>query len=228
MSLCIIPARGGSKRIPRKNIKPFVGRPIIEWVIEIALRSECFSTVVVSTDDQEIADIALDSGAEVPFLRPRNLSDDFAPTSLVVNHAIDWLGQHGRFFEFACCLYATAPFVRPTDLEASLNLLKESELDFVFLAAQFPKPIGRGFSIQTNESLTMIDPNTYYTRTQDLPVHYFDAGQFYWGTNAAWRSQKNMFEMRAKPLLVPWFKAVDIDTVQDWELAEKIYKGCLE
>jgi pseudaminic acid cytidylyltransferase len=224
MKVAIIPARGGSKRIPRKNIKPFYGKPIIVWSIEAAMDSGCFDRVVVSTDDQEIAEVAKQHGAEVPFMRPKSLSDDFTGTTAVVNHAIEWLNGEGGAVDLACCIYATAPFVRAVDISSGLALLDESGADFSFSVTTFPFPIQRAIKIRNDQRCEMFQPEMFNQRSQDLEEAFHDAGQFYWGKAEAWLKDKMMFSPSAIPYILPRIRVQDIDTMEDWENAEIVYR----
>ena len=186
MKVAIIPARGGSKRIPRKNIRDFCGKPIICWSIEAARASGCFEKIIVSTEDDEIASISKKCGAEVAFKRPSDLSDDHTGTGPVMKHAISWLVEHGAKVELACCIYATAPFVTGKDLRSGLELMEGSDFDFVFTAASFAFPIQRAVKLNDELGVEMFDPTSLYVRSQDLEEAWHDAGQFYWGTASAW------------------------------------------
>ena len=226
MSLCVIPARGNSKRILRKNIKEFCGKPIIVWSIEAAKQSVCFNRIVVSTDDLEIKKIAVDYGAEVPFLRPAELSDDFTGTSAVMAHAIkETLGDDFQHNSLVCCLYATAPFTKPLDILEGERLLKINEdCDFAFSVATFPFPIQRALSISRNEKISMFSPEHINTRSQDLEEAWHDAGQFYWGRASAWISEKPIFLSKSTVVKLPRYRVQDIDTEEDWIRAEYLYK----
>jgi N-acylneuraminate cytidylyltransferase len=224
MRLAIIPARGGSKRIPRKNVRLFCGKPIIGWSIDAALASGCFDRVLVSTDDAEIARIAEDWGAEVPFTRPPELSDDHTTTIPVIAHAILWALGQGLSVEAACCLYATAPFCEPDDLRRGLKLLEESDCDYVFPVAGYAFPIQRAIRITGNGRVQMFDPDQFGVRSQDLEPAYHDAGQFYWGRPDAWLEPRPIFSEMAVPLVLPRFRVQDIDTPEDWEFAETLFR----
>ncbi len=220
----MIPARGGSKRIPRKNIRLFCGKPMIAWSIEAAQTANCFDRIFVSTDDQEIAAIATGLGAEVPFLRPAYLADDRTTTHAVVLHALQWFEQQGLPVEAICCLYATAPFVQPEKLAEGAQLLNQSPSDiFVFTATSFPFPIQRAIRIDPTGLSSMFQPEYFNIRSQDLEEAYHDAGQFYWGRPAAWSYSTNIFE-DGRPLLLPRWRVQDIDTEEDWTRAEFIHQ----
>ena len=225
MNLCVIPARGGSKRIPKKNIRDFHGKPIIAWSIESAQRSECFDRIVVSTDDLEIADVATKFNADVPFIRPSDLSDDFTGTLPVVLHAVNFFKSSDVHYENICCLYATAPLLQYSDIRKGLSLLNRcSDNSFVFTATEFAAPIERALRIdQLSKKAFMLDPSKFNKRSQDLQMTYYDAGQFYWGSYQAWQSKGNIFE-GSFPLLLPRWRVQDIDTEDDWLYAENLHK----
>lgn len=223
MSLCVIPARGGSKRIPRKNIKPFCGKPMIAWSIEAAEASGCVDRIIVSTDDEEIARVAQEWGAEVPFIRPAELADDFVATRPVVNHAIE---EATRLFgkpDFVCCLYPTAPFITVEDMRSSLEILLTEKVDFVFSAATFAYPIQRAFTIRTGGGLERCYPELRNTRSQDLEEAYHDAGQFYWGRCQAFLEGRDTISENSKAFILPRYRVHDIDTEEDWVRAEKMF-----
>lgn len=223
MRLAIIPARGGSKRIPRKNIREFAGKPLIGYPIEIALRSGLFDRVIVSTDDEEIASVASDLGADVPFLRPPELADDFTGTTEVMAHAVDWSQREWTTdLSAACCIYPTAPFIYVDDLEKGLALLESGDWQFVFSAATFASPIFRSFEMNDDGGLKMFYPEQFETRSQDLPEALHDAGQFYWGRPEAWLANKRIFEKYSSVVQIPRWRVQDIDTEEDWLRAECI------
>ncbi|AUN93902.1 pseudaminic acid cytidylyltransferase [Pseudazoarcus pumilus] len=224
MRLAIIPARGGSKRIPRKNIKVFCGKPMIAWSIEAARDSGCFDRIVVSTDNDEIASVARHWGAETPFMRPAELSDDHATTMPVIAHAIRWANAHLASVDFACCIYATAPFVQPDDLRNGLTKLENSNFDYVFSVTSYAFPIQRAIRINANGRISMFHPEHMNTRSQDLEEAYHDAGQFYWGRAAAWLEGKAVFSEHAQPVILPRSRVQDIDTHEDWERAEALFR----
>ena len=227
MRLAIIPARGGSKRIPRKNIKPFCGKPMIAWSILAAIESECFDRIIVSTDDTEIAAIAKECGAEVPFLRPANLSDDHTGTNPVITHAIGWQNQHGVVATEVCGLYATAPFVQAADLQRGLQLLRTTGADYAFSVTSYPFPIQRAVRMTPYDRVEMFQPEHFNTRSQDLEQAWHDAGQFYWGQASAWLAGKTMFSQGSVPVLLSRHLVQDIDTLEDWERAEWLFKAML-
>lgn len=223
MRLAVIPARGGSKRIPQKNIKEFCGRPMIAWPIEAALESALFDRVIVSTDDTEIAAIAESLGAEVPFMRPKEISDDHAGTSVVIAHAIDWLRKQGMNPDPVCCIYATAPFISSEDLHRGFKLLQESAADFAFSVTSYAFPIQRAIKLTSGGGIEMYHPEYFTTRSQDLEEAYHDAGQFYWGRADAWCSEAFIFGPRSVPVIIPRTRVQDIDTMEDWEKAEQLF-----
>ncbi|OIO01413.1 MAG: pseudaminic acid cytidylyltransferase [Desulfovibrionaceae bacterium CG1_02_65_16] len=225
MKVAIIPARGGSKRIPRKNVKPFCGKPMLAWSIEAALASGCFDRVVMTTDDDEIATVAEGFGAEAPFRRPPELADDHTPTIPVVAHAIRWLGEHGPAPELACCLYATAPFVQAEDIRRGLDILLREGCEYAFSATSFPFPIQRAIRINAQGRVEMFHPEHFNTRSQDLEEAYHDAGQFYWGRASAWLGGKMLFAPHSAPVLLPRCRVQDIDTPEDWRRAESMFRA---
>lgn len=228
MKLAVIPARGGSKRIPRKNVRPFFGKPMIAWSIEAARESGCFDRIVVSTDDTTIAEIAKSYGAEIPFIRPSQLADDFTATIPVVAHAVAWHQQHGENPTEVCCLYATAPFVRGQDLSRGLDLLRQSGCDYAFSVTSYGFPIQRAIRITEDNRVEMFQPDMFSKRSQDLEEAWHDAAQFYWGRAEAWLAGKPIFSRHAVPVILPRYRVQDIDTPEDWERAEKMFKTIQE
>ena len=224
MKLALIPARGGSKRIPRKNIRFFRDKPMIAWSINAARAAGCFDRILVSTDDDEIAEVARSFGAEVPFQRPAHLADDKTTTQAVVMHALQWCEQQGLEPQAVCCLYATAPFVQPADLvEAGLLLEQAPTSSFVFPVTTFPFPIQRAIRIDTAGRSVMFQPQHFNTRSQDLDEAFHDAGQFYWARPEAWLSSVNIFDDGC-PLILPRWRVQDIDTEEDWLCAEQLHQ----
>lgn len=222
MRIAIIPARGGSKRIPRKNIKEFRGKPMIAWSIEAAISSHCFDEVIVSTDDDEIATVAKEYGANVPFIRPAELSDDHTATLPVLKHAVLEVEKLANTsIQEACCIYATAPFVTSAILKKGLETLhSDAELDFAFSVTSFPFPIQRALSINADHRVKMIYPEHELTRSQDLPERYHDAGQFYWFRRAGLFNHDGIFSACSAPVIIPREQVQDIDTLEDWRCAE--------
>ncbi len=225
MDICVIPARGGSKRIPRKNIKLFGGRPMIEWSIDAAMKSKLFDQIIVSTDDSEIAEIALACGADVPFMRPSELSDDYTNTSAVIAHAIEWYQQQGLMPRLACCIYATAPFVSPIDLKRGLDIISAENSDFAFSVTSFAFPIQRAIQLTNEGRVKMFQPECFEVRSQDLEEAYHDAGQFYWGKAGAWLSGKPIFSLDSSPVILPRHRVQDVDTPEDWLRAEWMFNA---
>lgn len=225
MRLAVIPARGGSKRIPRKNIKPFCGKPMIAWSIEAAMQSGCFDEVIVSTDDAEIADVARQWGAGVPFMRPAELADDHAGTIPVIRHAIEWSREGGKQPSQVCCIYATAPFVQVDDLRRGLDLLLANDCSYAFSVTSYPFPIQRAIRITAQGRVEMFHPEHFNTRSQDLEEAWHDAGQFYWGRAQAWLENPVFFSPLSIPVRLPRYRVQDIDTPEDWLRAEWMFKA---
>lgn len=224
MILCVIPARGGSKRVPRKNVRPFLGRPMIGWAIAAAKAAGVFDRLLVSTDDDEIAAVAEAEGAEAPFRRPAALADDHTGTREVIAHAVAEAEQLWGPAEAACCLYATAALVDPATLAGGLARLRAGGCRYVFPVVPFPAPVERGLRRAPDGGLTMIDPAAYATRSQDLAPAWRDAGQFYWAAPGTWAEAAPIFEGAAGLETPPW-RAVDVDTPEDWRMAEIIAAG---
>ncbi|BCN92693.1 pseudaminic acid cytidylyltransferase [Thiomicrorhabdus immobilis] len=224
MKLCVIPARGGSKRIPRKNIKEFCGKPMIGYSIEAALQSNCFDQVVVSTDDKKIAEMAKSFGASVPFMRPDELANDYAGTIPVIKHAIEWFEEQGETPSVVCCLYATAPFVQAGVIQRAYEQLQETQAEYCFTVTSFAFPIQRAIKLTEERRVEMFYPEHFSTRSQDLEEAYHDAGQFYWGKAMAFKQQKPLFSGDASPYILPRHLVQDIDTVEDWKRAELMYQ----
>jgi pseudaminic acid cytidylyltransferase len=222
-TIAIIPARGGSKRIPRKNIKDFHGMPLIAYSIKVALKSKLFYKVIVSTDDEEIAKIAREYGASVPFIRPIELSDDFTGTGAVVNHALQYLKEQGEIYDFVCTIYATAPFLDEKYLIKGFEKLKNSNARNAFSCTSMPFPIQRTFKITRDERCEMFWPENFSKRSQDLEEAFQDAGQFYW-TNLNIKSKEIIFSKDSIPIILPRFLVQDIDTLEDWQRAEIMYE----
>jgi pseudaminic acid cytidylyltransferase len=228
MRLAVIPARGSSKRIPRKNIKAFCGKPMIAWPIEAARESGCFDRIIVSTDNAEIADVARSFGADAPFIRPPELSDDYTGTIPVIAHAIDWMSQNVAPVQLACCIYATAPFVSAMDLQRGLGVLHETGCDYAFSVTSYAFPIQRAIRIMPDKRVEMFNPDHFNTRSQDLEEASHDAGQFYWGRAAAWSNGKPIFSRDAAAVSLPRHRVQDIDTPEDWERAELMFMALRE
>ena len=224
MKICIIPARGGSKRIIGKNIKLFHGKEIIFYSIKCALESKLFDKVIVSTDNLQIAEVAKKFGAEVPFIRPKNIADDKTGTSAVIKHAINFFIKKGFKNFDVCCIYATAPFIKKNDLIAAYEIFKTKKWDFVFPATEFQYPIFRSFEKNDNDSIKMFYPKHYHSRSQDLKKAFHDAGQFYWGKLKAWKNDSKFFSEKTTFLNIPSWRVNDIDTLEDWKRAEILFK----
>jgi len=222
-AIVIIPARGGSKRIPKKNIKDFFGKPLIAYSIEVALSSKLFEKVIVTTDDENIAKIAREYGAEVPFIRPAELSDDFTGTQDVINHTIDFLEAQGENYEYICTIYATAPLLQKEYLIQGYEKLKNSDAVNSFGATSMPFPIQRTFKLDKNGRCEMFTPEYYMTRSQDLEEAYQDAGQFYWA-KINHTTDSIMFGKDSIPVVLPRHLVQDIDTCEDWARAELLYQ----
>ena len=228
MNLAIIPARGGSKRIPGKNSKLFAGKPLIAYSIEAAIDSAQFSKIIVSTDSPEVAAIAVSYGADVPFLRPDCLSGDFIGTGPVTKHAIEYCTQH--FFEpkFCCCIYATAPFLTGNFLKQGIqSLIEQKNKLFAFSAASFSFPVQRALK-KSGEGVIPMYPEHIAKRSQDLEEAYHDAGQFYWGRTAAHLHNEPMFSEHSIPIILPRHLVQDIDTPEDWLRAELMYQAYVQ
>ena len=222
-SLAIIPARGGSKRIPRKNIRDFCGRPMLCWSVETAIRSGCFDQVMVSTDDDEIATTARSAGAEVPFLRSAGTSNDTAPLLDVVAEVLGRFSEVGKSFEQVCCILATAPLLLPEDIVGGRARLEEDDLDAVFSVVRFDYPILRSLVLEGGR-IRMNWPEYYSSRSQDLPTSWHDAGMFYWMRPAPCIAAGRIFTERCGGIEVPSLRAQDIDTEDDWAVAESKFK----
>jgi len=225
MKIAVIPARGGSKRIPRKNIKLFGGLPMVAWSIRAAIESQCFDRIMVSTDDAEIASVAKTYGAEVPFIRPSSLSDDHTATIPVISHAIEWQSQNGKSATEVCCIYATAPFILANDIQRGLQVLESSGADYAFSVTSYAFPIQRAIRITAEQRIQMFQPEHFNTRSQDLEEAWHDAGQFYWGKAQAWLDGKPLFSRDGAPVSLPRHRVQDIDTAEDWERAEWLMKA---
>jgi len=225
MILCVIPARGGSKRIPRKNIKSFCDQEMIGYSIKAALDSQCFDQVIVSTDDIEIAEVAKSFGASVPFVRPDELSNDHTATIPVIKHAIEWFDNQGQPPLEVCCLYATAPFVQASTIKEVYKQMKKERADYCFTATSFAFPIQRAIKVTPENRIEMFYPELLEARSQDLEESYHDAGQLYWGRAEAFKQQKPIFSKSATPYILPRYLVQDIDTLEDWKRAELMYQA---
>jgi len=224
MRIAVIPARGGSKRIPRKNIKPFAGKPMIAYAIEAALGSGLFDRVLVSTDDVEITDIARQYGAEAPFVRPADLADDHTPTVPVIAHAIEAYEALGWEVVAACCIYPSVPFMQINDLRETWNLLEQGKAGYTFPVSEFPSAIQRALKCDNDGVIHPFFPECELVRTQDLETAYHDAGQFYWGWRDSWLKLSRIHS-HGIGLPIPNWRVVDIDTPDDWTRAELFHKA---
>ncbi len=224
LRICVIPARGGSKRIPRKNIKSFCGKPIIAYPIEAALASGLFDQVIVSTDDNEIAEVALAYGATVPFKRPAHLSDDHTATVPVLLHALEWVEQHGSKVSEMSCLYPSTPFLNAELLNAAYAHWKNTLAEFCFAVSEYPSAPQRGLNMNAEGRMSSMYPEFRLSRTQDLDKAYFDVGQFYFCDAQAFKKELNLHSPKACGYVLPKFLAHDIDTLDDWHLAEMFYQ----
>ncbi|MEI6655142.1 MAG: pseudaminic acid cytidylyltransferase [Verrucomicrobiota bacterium] len=223
-SIAIIPARGGSKRIPRKNIKPFCGKPMIAWSIEAARAAGIFDTILISTDDEEIACVAEAYGTEAPFRRPAELANDHAPTLPVIAHALSWFEENRGPVDFACCIYATAPFLQAQYLREGLELLQaHPDAEFAFSTTSYAFPIFRALNRNADGTVGMFWPENELKRSQDLPEAWHDAGQFYWGRKQAFCERLGVFSARSYPVALPRHLVQDIDTPEDWDRAECMF-----
>lgn len=223
MKVAVIPARGGSKRIPRKNIRLFCGKPMLTWSVAAARVSGLFDRIIVSTDDDEIAAVAVAAGAEAPFRRAGHLSDDHATTADVIRDAVVWLQQNAGPVSDCCCIYPTAPMLQPDDLVQACNLLHASGKSYVFSAAPFRYPVQRALYRTESGGVAMFQPEHRLTRSQDLVPAFHDAGMFYYGRAGAWLSGEAIFSEHAVPLLLPLMRVQDIDTEEDWQFAEALF-----
>lgn len=225
MKIAVIPARGGSKRIPRKNIRPFCGKPIISYSIDAARQSGLFDEIVVSTDDEEIAAVSRKLGATTPFVRPREIADDFTGTNTVVKHAINWFLERGSQISHACCIYATAPLIQPRYLREAHAALAGSDAAFAFSVTSYAFPIQRAVRITSSGRVDAIYPEHRLTRSQDLEPAFHDAGQFYWGTARAFLDDVPVFSPRSIGIVLPRVLVQDIDTLEDWDQAELMFRA---
>lgn len=223
MKLCVIPARGGSKRIPRKNIKPFFGQPMLAYPIQAALKSGLFDAVVVSTEDEEIAEVARAHGAEVPFMRPDYLAQDDTATAPVLIHAVEWFALQGHRVEELTCIYPCTPFTTSELLQQAYCNWKNSDAPYCFSVCEYPSAPQRALKQLPNGRVTSMYPEFRMTRTQDLDKAFFDAGQFYFTDAMTYQQGLSMHSEAALPFMLPRYLAHDIDTPEDWQLAELFY-----
>ena len=225
MNVAVIPARGGSKRIPKKNIRQFCGKPMIAWSIQAAQKSNCFEHVIVSTDDEEIAEVSEKYDATVPFMRPADLSDDYASTNEVMAHAVSWMHEQCWKPEAVCCIYSTSVFLTVGDLLKGLDALSTGNWSYAFSVTDFEYPIFRSFKEHPDGGVEMFYPEYFEKRSQDLPVALHDAAQFYWGKPEAWLNCLKIFERLSYPVKIPRWRIQDIDTEDDWKHAELLFES---
>jgi pseudaminic acid cytidylyltransferase len=224
MNIAVIPARGGSKRIPRKNILPFGGKPMLAYAIAAARESGLFEHVVVSTDDDEIADVAMQHGATVPFRRPKELADDQTVTVPVIGHAAQWFLDQGHEPAAVCCIYPCVPLLRAQDLRGAHALFLQRQAEYVYPVVAFHSSPWRAMTKPEGGPMAFVYPEHELTRTQDLPKCFFDAGQFYWGRTSAWTSGLRMHS-NGHGYEIEGYRVVDIDTPEDWIRAELIARA---
>lgn len=227
MKIAIIPARGGSKRIPKKNIKEFSGKPIIAWSIEAAKMCKMFDRIIVSTDDYEIASIAKQHGADVPFMRPKHLADDYTGTSAVVKDVIQNIHKNGEQISYVCCIYATAPFISSKYLIKAYQDLINQNKSYAFSVTTYSFPVQRSFVINQSNVIENLFPDMTLSRSQDLQEVYHDAGQFYWGLADAFLNDLPIFSRHSIPIILPRYLVQDIDTIEDWKQAELMFESYL-
>jgi pseudaminic acid cytidylyltransferase len=224
MIVAIIPARAGSKRIKKKNIKLFLGKPIISYSIKSAKKSKIFDKIIVSTDSNIVGNIARKYGADFLFKRPKKLSGDKVGTGKVISHAIKWLSKNIKKPSLVCCIYPTAPLMNHDDLIKSFKKMKSKKWNYIFSAAKNSFPIERCFNFNHKKQLTLINKKNFFKRSQSFKPTYRDAGQFYWGTYNAWVNKSVIFEKNSSIYLLPNLRTQDIDHIEDWKVAEKLYK----
>lgn len=223
MNLCVIPARAGSKRIRKKNIRVFAGRPMLYWSINTARLANCFDKIIVSTDDREISEVAMRFGAEVPFIRPSNLADDYSSTMSVIKHSAEWFKNKSIGFENICCLYPATPLLEAKYIAEGVKKL--TQFEYCFSALEFTHPIQRRFRFNENKAVEIDELDASSERTQDLASYWHDAGQFYWGKQEAWLSEKRIFAKHSTAIRLGRHSVLDIDFAEDWELAEILFKS---
>jgi N-acylneuraminate cytidylyltransferase len=228
MKVAIIPARGGSKRIPRKNIRDFRGKPVLAWSAEAAFASGCFDRVILSTDDEETAAVAGLHGVDAPFRRPEELANDHVGTLPVIAHAVAWLRAQGANPRLVCCIYAAAPLIRAEDLRLGLQRLEETGADYVVTCTTYPYPVQRALRVDPTGRIAMLYPEHVNTRSQDLVEAIHDAGQFYWGRAQAFAEGRPILGPGSEPLMIPRYRAQDIDTLEDWTRAEFLHRALTE
>jgi N-acylneuraminate cytidylyltransferase len=223
MNVAVIPARGGSKRIPRKNIKDFCGKPMIAWPIEVAKQSELFDRIMVSTDDEEVAEISKSCGAEVLFMRPEELSDDHTGITEVIAHAISWMQEQKWKLGVVCCFYPTSVFLTKDDLKKGFDAMSDGNWSYAFSVTDYEYPIFRSFKENSLGGVEMFFPEQFENRSQDLTIALHDAAQFYWGKPEAWLNHSKLFDHHSYPVKIPRWRVQDIDTKDDWKRAEILF-----
>lgn len=225
MNLCVIPARIGSKRIPKKNIKIFHGKPMIAWAIDNAKKTKLFKKIIVSTDSLEIKKIAEDYGAECPFIRPDELANDNANTSSVIKHSVEWFNKKKIIFDYICCIYPCTPMLSSSVIKKGLEAIKNnSSKEISFAAGQYRHPIQRSFSLDQNNTPKLNFPKEFLSRSQDIEKSYYDAGQFYWASNEFWQKKNIYFDNSSIAIKLPEKLSIDIDEQDDWDYIEKIFE----
>jgi N-acylneuraminate cytidylyltransferase len=225
VKIAVIPARGGSKRIPRKNIRSFCGKPIIAYSIAAARESALFDQIIVSTDDEEIAAVARACGATTPFIRPKEIADDFTGTNAVVKHAIGWFAEQRTDIAHVCCIYATAPLIESRFIREGYERLIGSDAAFAFSITHYAFPIQRAVRLTSGGRVDALYPEHRMTRSQDLELAYHDAGQFYWGIARAFLDDVPVFSPRSIGVVLPRVLVQDIDTQEDWDQAEYMFRA---
>jgi len=225
MNVAIIPARGGSKRIQDKNIKPFLGKPIIAYSIEAAKESKLFDKIIISTDSVRIAKIAKEYGAEVPFYRPQELAYDHVSILSVLVHALNWFAEHGSPAKYVCCILATAPFILPKHIIRGFKTLREKAVSSVWPVTTFPFPIFKAFKLEEDGHLEWLWPDYKTIPSNDLPEVYHDAAQFYWMNCEVFLKEQTMIMSDTLPIILPRYMVQDINTREDWKAAERMYKA---
>lgn len=222
--LAVIPARSGSKRIPKKNIKEFCGKPLIAWPLSILKSGSIADEIIVSTDSEEIAEIAQKFGAKVPFMRPNELADDFTGTAAVVKHAVEWYLKNIGSIQYVLTVYPTAVFLSKNDIENAFNILQSCDCEIVFSGTEYPFPIQRAVYLDEQQRVSMFQPEHYSSRSQDLVKAYHDAGQFYFSKLSAVQNNISPFSNASRMLVLPRYRVVDIDTLEDFELAQRLFR----
>ena len=223
MNIAIIPARGGSKRILNKNIKKFHGKPIIAWTIECAVKSNLFDKIIVSTDDKKIARVVKKIGAEVPFIRPTSLAKNSVGIKDVIFHSVSWLLKNNVKPKYICCMFPTAPLMKTMDVRLGYNKIKKNKYNYVFSSTTFPTSIFRSFYSDNKKTPKPCFPKKFTKTFRNKTNFFYDAGQFYWGKTEAWLNKKNIFAKYSSIIEIPRWRAVDINTLEDWNVANKLF-----